>query len=244
MPDPDEPPAPAHASCRPGRLAFLLAWFWSSLASAAPALWFPDAPSIRRYVWAGEPCAGCRDLSPRPAWERMVELAGLGPVRFLLAPDESLGHAYATAPNRVVLSPAALRLASCHLNFVVGHELAHLARRHFDEDAIALSVYSGRPADWTGDGQAALQLADGDFGLVLRVSHLWQDQEEEADWLGALLAAQASGCSLEAGAMAYLGHDLASGGGLAAAHAPTMERVVRLLPFAETARRLGNMARP
>lgn len=90
----------------------------------------------------------------------------------------------------------------------------------------------------------ALQRVDGNFGQALRVSHLWQQQEDEADWLGVLLAAQASGCSLEAGALAYLGHDPEAGGGLAAAHAPAMERVLRLLPFAESARRLGTMAPP
>lgn len=88
MPGADEPPSAA----RPGQWLVLLAWGWSGLAGAA-ALWFPDSPVIRHYTWRGEPCSGCRDLPPLPAWERMAELAGLGPVRFLLGPDEGLGHA-------------------------------------------------------------------------------------------------------------------------------------------------------
>lgn len=224
------------------RALLLMAWAWTGLAGAAPASWFPDVPNIRRYVWSNGACADCQALAAEPAWARMAALAGVDRVRFLLAPDESQGDAYAAAPDRVVLSPAALKLAPCHLAFVVGHELAHLARRHFDEDAIALSVYSGRSANWTTLGEQALQLVDGDFGLALRVSHLWREQEDEADWLGALLAAQAGGCTLEAGALSYLVHDTQGGGGLAAAHAPSMSRARLLLPFAESARRLAALA--
>jgi Zn-dependent protease with chaperone function len=170
----------------------------------------------------------------------MVALAGVPAVRFRAAPDESGGPAYSVAPDLVVLSPAALKLATCQLAFLVGHEIAHIARRHFDEDAIALSVFSGRSARWTRRGEAAMQLANGDFGLALQVSHLWQQQEQEADWLGALLAAQACGCSIRAGALAYFGEDGASGGGIAATHAPSADRMRQLLPFAESARRLAN----
>jgi len=100
-------------------------------------------------------------------------------------------------------------------------------------------VYSGKPAYWTHQGEDAMQLVDGDMGLALRVSHLWQDQEHEADWVGALLAAQACGCSMEAGALAYFRHDGGSGGGIAAAHASSVERMQQLLPFTESAQRLA-----
>ena len=172
----------------------------------------------------------------------MAALAGLENVRFKGAPDEKGGQAYSVAPNVVVLSPSALKLKTCQLAFLVGHELTHIARRHFDEDAIALSVLSGKPAHWTDKGDDAMQLADGDFGLVLRVSHLWEDQEHEADWLGALLAAQAGGCSIEASALAYFRNDRDLGGGIGAAHASTAERMQQLQPFAESARRLAERA--
>lgn len=218
---------------------FLILFAWAGSAHAAqPAEWFPDSPTFRHYAWDDSPCPGCRTLSPSPAWTRMTELAGLSNVHFMAAPDESSGQAYSVAPNVVVLSPSALKLETCQLAFLVGHEIVHIAQRHFDEDAIALSVYSGKPAHWTRQGEDAMQLADGNFGLALRVSHLWQQQEQEADWLGALLAAQAYGCSIEAGALAYFRDDGKSGGGMAAAHAPSGERMQQLLPFIESARRL------
>jgi hypothetical protein len=178
-------------------------------------------------------------LVPRPTWRHMAALAGLSKVQFRVAADESGGDAYSVAPDVVVLSPAALKLKPCQLAFLVGHEIAHIARRHFDEDAIALSVYSGKPANWTRQGSEAMELVDGDFGLALRVSHLWQQQEQEADWLGVLLAAQACGCSIESGAMAYFRQDLGSGGGIAAAHATSVERMRQLIPFTESAQRLA-----
>jgi hypothetical protein len=210
-------------------------------AQPAPAAWFPDSPTIRHYAWGEQSCPGCKALNPQSVWTRMARLAGLPSVRFLAAPDESSGQAHALAPDAVVVSPSALKLESCQLAFLVGHEIVHIAQRHFDEDAIALSVFSGRPAHWTRQGDAAMQLIDGNFGLALRVAHLWQQQERDADWMGALLAAQACGCSLEASALAYFRHD-ESGGGLAAAHAPSTQRMLQLLPFAESARRLAERA--
>jgi predicted Zn-dependent protease len=168
----------------------------------------------------------------------MASLAGVPGVRFRLAPDENLGPAYAVAPDIVVLSPAALGLETCQLAFLVGHEIVHIAQRHFDEDAIALSVLSGKPAHWTTRGEDAMQLVEGNFSLALRASHLWQAQEREADWLGALLAA-ACGCDIEAGALAWFRKEGASGGGLAAAHAETRERVHELLQFGDMARQLA-----
>ncbi|MBI1285100.1 MAG: hypothetical protein GC183_12280 [Thiobacillus sp.] len=169
----------------------------------------------------------------------MAALAGISNIHFRLAPDESGGEAYSVAPDVVVLSPSALKLTPCELAFLVGHELVHIARRHFDEDAIAVSVYSGKRANWTRHGSDAMQLVDGDFGLAMRVSHLWQDQEFEADWLGALLAAQACGCSIESGAMAYFRRDIDAGGGIAAEHSSSAERLRALMPFAESAKRLA-----
>ncbi len=229
----------ARSGARLSLFLILLAWSGSThAAQLTRAEWFPDSPTFRHYAWDEQPCHGCTALSSIPAWTRMAELAGLSDVRFKVAPDESGGQAYSVAPNVVVLSPAALKLAPCQLAFLVGHEIVHIAQRHFDEDAIALSVYSGKPAHWTHQGEDAMQLTDGNFSLALRVSHLWQQQEQEADWLGALLAAQACGCSMEAGALAYFRNDGESGGGMAAAHAPSTERMRQLLPFIESARRL------
>lgn len=211
-------------------------------AASAPTVWFPDSPTLRYYAWTYQPCAGCDVLTPRPAWVRMAALAGLPEVRFLGAPDESSGPAYSAAPDVVVLSPAALKLETCQLAFLIGHEIVHIAQRHFDEDAIALSVLSGRPAHWTERGEDAMQLAEGNLGLALRVSHLWRQQEHEADWVGALLAAQVCGCSIEDGALAYFRRDDESGGGIAAAHAPSAERMRQLLPFSESAQRLMQRA--
>jgi Zn-dependent protease with chaperone function len=169
----------------------------------------------------------------------MASRAGLSQVNFKRAPDESEGHAYSVAPGLVVLSPSALKLPRCQLAFVIGHEIAHIAQRHFDEDAIALSVYSGKPATWTRQGEGALQLADGNFGLVLKLSPLWQKQEQEADWLGALLAAQVYGCNLEESALAYFRQDDdESDSDMAATHPSDAQRIQQLLPFAESARRL------
>lgn len=213
-------------------------------AQPAPAVWFPDSPTFRQYDWAEQPCHGCVALSPQPAWTRMALLAGSQEVHFMSAPDEMGGQAYSVAPNVVVLSPSALQLAPCQLAFVVGHEIVHIAQRHFDEDAIAMSVYSGKPAHWTHQGESAMQLADGNLGLVLRITHLWQLQEQEADWVGALLAAQACGCSIEDSALAYFRQDRESGGGIASAHAPNMERMRQLLPFTESAQRLAQRFQP
>lgn len=211
-------------------------------AQPAPAAWFPDSPTIREYGWADQPCPGCKALDPLPSWSRMAALAGKPRIQFKSAPDESGGQAYSVAPNVVVLSPSAFKLKTCQLAFLIGHEIAHIAQRHFDEDAIALSIFSGMPANWTSKGEDAIQLADGDFGLALRVSHLWEKQEHEADWMGALLAAQACGCSLDASALAYFRNDSESGGGIAAAHAPNAERMRQLRPFTESARRLAERA--
>ena len=235
---------PAWRRFRRGLVLSLLACAGLSVQTvrAAPASWFPDSPTFRFYSWNYQPCPGCQALTPRPAWTRMAALAGLPNARFQSAPDESLGQAYSAAPDVVVLSPAALQLNTCQLAFLVGHELVHVAQRHFDEDAIALSVFSGKPAHWTSRGEDAMRLAEGNFGLALRVAHLWQAQENEADWMGALLAAHAAGCSIESSAIAYFRQDGESGGGVAAAHAPNMERVRHLLPFAESARRLTQLA--
>jgi len=227
-----------------GLIALFCAGVLPALATPpAPADWFPDAPTFRHYAWGDQPCTGCSPLSPRPAWTRMAQLAGLPEVQFRRAPDENEGHAYSVAPNGVVLSPSALLLPDCQLAFVIGHEIVHLAQRHFDEDAIALSVYSGKPAYWTRQGDDAMQLAEGNLGLMLKLSPLWQQQEREADWLGALLAAQVCGCSLEDSALAYFRQDDDEpGDDLVASHPPNAERIRQLLPFTESARRLMALA--
>ncbi len=208
------------------------------IAASAPADWFPDPPTLRHYVWSFQPCLGCVEYAAPPDWRRMAALAGLQTVRFIHSPDDNFGPAYSAAPDVIVLTPSALKLEACQLAFVIGHEIVHIAQRHFDEDANALSVYSGKPGDWTVLGEDAMQLSEGNFGLALRLSHLWQAQEQEADWVGALLAAQASGCSIESGALAYFRQEIEAGGGVAAAHAPSMERIRQLLPFTDSAKRL------
>ncbi len=227
-----------------GLIALLCAGFLPAQAAPpSPAAWFPDAPTFRHYAWRDQPCTGCASLSPRPAWTRMALLAGLPEVHFRRAPDENEGHAYSLVPNVVVLSPSALQLPDCQLAFVIGHEIVHLAQRHFDEDAIALSVYSGKPAYWTRQGDDAMQLTEGNLGLMLKLSPLWQQQEREADWLGALLAAQVCGCSLEDSALAYFRRDDDEpGDDIVASHPPDAERIRQLLPFTESARRLTALA--
>lgn len=206
-------------------------------AKAAMAAWFPDRPDVRDYNWSYQPCPGCKPLVSAPAWARMADLAGVAHIRFMAAPDEHNGQAYSAAPDVVVLSPSVLKLRPCQLAFVVGHEIAHIAQRHYNEDAEAVLVLSGKPSNWTRNGDEAMQLADGDFGLMMRLTRLWQDQEMEADWLGSLLAAQACGCNLKAGAMAYLSAD-DEGGGIGAAHPRNQDRIHHLIPFEESARRL------
>jgi hypothetical protein len=142
----------------------------------------------------------------------------------------------------VVLSPSALKLPDCQLAFVVGQELVHIAQRHFDEDAHELLMLSGKPANWIRAGENAIALLDGNFSLALRMSPSWQHQEWEADWAGSLLAAQACGCSLEKGALSYLRGDSEHGGGLAAAHDTSVERMTPLKPFADSAKRLAGRA--
>ncbi len=204
------------------------------------AAWFPDPPAVKRFTWPGEPCEGCSRLRLREEWKTMAALAGLGEVRFLLAASEANGQARSVAPDMVVLAPSALNLPDCQLNFLVGHELAHIAQRHFDEDAHELLVLSGKPAGWSRSGDKVMGLLDGNFALALRMSGTWQQQEWEADWVGSLLAAQACGCTLEKGALSYFRDDVSHGGGLAASHIGNVGRMTLLMPFADSARRLSS----
>jgi hypothetical protein len=206
------------------------------------AAWFPDAPHFTRFTWEGESCDGCKSLAPHSEWKTMAALAGISEIHFVLSPDDSNGHAWSYAPNTVVLSSSALGLPDCQLAFVVGHELVHIAQRHFDEDAHDVLALSGKPADWTRDGDTAMSLLDGDFSLALDMSTTWQQQEREADWVGSLLAAQACGCSLEKGALSYFRKDGQDGGGLAAAHDTNSERISFLKAFVDSARRLASRA--
>ena len=213
-----------------------------SAMGATKAGWFPDPPSTPLFTWSYKPCDGCTDLQPATAWINMSGRAGLQDIHFLLAPDETNGPAYSYAPNAVVLSPAALKLKPCQLSFLVGHELVHIAQRHFDEDAAILSVMSGKKPGWTHVGERAMHLLDDDFVLALRMSPTWQQQEREADWMGALLAADACGCTVEQGAFSYLQGDADAGGGVAAAHESSRERLHFLQAFDESAKRLAARA--
>ncbi|NWG87102.1 MAG: M48 family metalloprotease [Hydrogenophilaceae bacterium] len=205
----------------------------------ARAAWFPDQPATPHYAWTYEPCEDCVRLSAQPGWQLMAALAGVGEVRFLYAAGEAEAHAYSYAPDVVVLTPAILQLDRCQLAFVVGHELVHIALRHFDEDALLMSLMSGKAADWTRKGKVAIDLLTDNIALALRISPHWQLQEREADWLGALLAAEAYGCTLEEGALPYLAAAEGDGGGLAAAHEASFGRAGFLMAFAESARRLA-----
>lgn len=214
----------------------------ASLATPEPApaaAWFPEQPLTRVYDWHYAPCPGCVALKPPPAWLKMRDLAGLHEVHFLRAPNERLGPAYALPPDAVAVSPEGVALPTCQLNFLVGHELVHIAQRHFDEDASVAAVLSGLAPDWTDSGKRALSLLDDNFALALRMSPFWQQQEREADWVGMLLSAQASGCQAEEGALAYLREQRGYGGGLAAAHEESAARVAVLSGFAEAAARLA-----
>lgn len=214
---------------------------WTALAGGLNrAPWFPSAPHTDRFSWLSKPCEGCFPLAPRPEWLTMEALASLGEISFLLASDEDRGPAWSYAPNVVVVSPSALKLPNCQLAFLIGHELVHIAQRHFDEDAHDVLVLAGKPSNWTLTGETALGLLDGDFSLALRMSPIWQQQEREADWVGALLAAQACKCSLEESALSYFGVGGGYGGGLAAAHDTDAERIRFLKAFADSARKLSS----
>ena len=156
-----------------------------------------------------------------------------------MAPSEANGPAYSFAPNAVVIAPSALKLGFCHLSFLIGHEIVHLAQRHFDEDAVAATALSGKPENWTRKGAEAMQLLEDNFILALRMSVLWQQQEREADWVGALLAAQACRCNIEDSALSYLRADQDDGGGVAAAHERSASRVRFLQAFGLSAKRLA-----
>jgi hypothetical protein len=212
--------------------------FRAAAIEPTPASWFPEQPDTPRFDWTYQACEGCRAMTPRPEWLAMARLSGLDQVRFLLAPDETNGPAYSFAPNVIVLAPSALKLQPCHLSFLVGHELVHIAQRHFDEDAITAVVIAGKQQDWTRSGAKAMQLLDDNFPLALKMSGVWQQQEREADWVGALLAAQACRCTLEQSALSYLRKDAGYGGGIAAAHEDSAMRVRFLESFADSAKRL------
>lgn len=237
------------AKCLTPYLARGVKWclaLWAGMAAGGAALasgpdraeWFPDASTFARFTWSDERCVACTPLAPHPAWQAMAQLAGLEQVRFLRTDGEANGPAWSYAPGTVVLSASALRLPRCQLDFLVGHELVHIAQRHFDEDAHDVSVLSGKLATWTTAGEDAMALLDGDFPLALRMSSIWHEQEREADWVGALLAAQAGGCGLEESALAYLSADSESGGGVISAHDDNAQRMRFLMNFVESAKRL------
>jgi Zn-dependent protease with chaperone function len=196
-----------------------------------PAAWLPDSPDTPRFEWTYTPCDGCVELSPRPEWLKLAHLADLGSVRFMLDPSEARGVAYSAAPNVVVLTRTALGLPRCELAFVMGHEMAHLHMRDYDEDAAMAEAFTGHDANWTRDGALAMSLVD--FPLALEMSYAWQRQEETADWIGAMLAAQAQGCRLRDGAFRFL-----SGGqtpeGMLRSHPSDQARVQYLSVFRES----------
>ena len=222
--------------------ALLLATLAATAVQAepsAPADWFPEQPDTPRYQWLPEPCPGCAALEPRPEWLAMAGLAGVRKIHFLSAPGEDNGPAYSVAPDGIALAPSALALEGCRLSFVVGHEIAHIALRHFDEDALTMAALSGRRSDWTSSGNEAIHLLDDNFPLAFRMADFWQMQEREADWVGSLLAAEACGCRIEESALPFLRQEEGYGGGIAASHQASAERARFLQSFAASARRLA-----
>lgn len=201
--------------------------------------WLPAFPHVPAYRWTHRPCDGCLSLIEQPDWRTMADLLGLHSVQFLMAPDEQRGHAFSYPPKAVVLSPSTIEMEVCAVNFLVGHELVHLAYRHADQDAAALALLARRKATWTGDGDTALAMLNDNFLAALNLAFSWQQQELEADWIGALIAAEASGCTLEQGALGYLDGVDAEGGGVAATHGTLADRIEHLKVFSESARRLA-----
>lgn len=210
-------------------------------ASIDVAAWFPDPPHGPRYDWTPYACPHCRATAVPAEWRAMAQRAGVPDTRFLVDPHAS-GDAYAAASDAVVFSPALRTRPRCEQAFVIGHELAHLARRHHDEDAAAALVHNGRPTDWTRDGARAVGQLDGNFGLALRLAPLWQSQEHEADWLGSLLAAEVAGCRMKTAAAAYLA-DATPAGGFALTHPDDARRLADLEPFRGTADQLAGRLR-
>ena len=207
------------------------------------ASWFPDTPAVPHFSWRPRPCPSCTALPPAATWSKMASLAGISKVRFLRTADERNGIAYSVAPATIVLSPAALNLSRCALSFVIGHELTHLALRHYDQDVVTLAFLAHQPVIAGANGDDVIQLLDSDFSLALKMSPYWEAEEHEADWAGSLLAAQACGCTIEKGAMAFLhSHTDEAGGGIAAAHETDQTRIRELQPFIRSAHILADGA--
>jgi len=203
------------------------------------AIWFPDKPIQAAYEWSYAPCEACVPVAPQRDWQKMQQLAGLSSVHFLVASGDQWGDAYSFAPNAVVLSRSAMKLPRCQLDFVIGHEMVHLAMHDFDEDAHSVAVLSGFRPGWTQNGSLALSLLDGDYRLAIQMSPIWMEQERRADWVGALLSAQGGGCQIQEGALAYLTKQAGYGGGIGAAHEVNSARARFLEGFSEPAARLA-----
>lgn len=212
----------------------------SSDSTIHKADWFPDTPNVPHFRWEQRPCPSCTELTKTGHWRKMVSLAGLHDIHFLLAPDDQNGMAYSIAPATIVLSPTAMRLGNCALNFVVGHELTHLALRHYDQDVATLASLTHQTITPDISGDDVIQMLDGDFSLALKMSPYWEAEEREADWAGSLLAAQACGCSIEKGAIAFLRSAESEGGGIAASHKTDKERIKELKPFIPSAHILAD----
>jgi len=225
-----------------GVLAICLGYLASasmSHANVGEAEWFPDRPDQQAYEWHYKPCPDCVPLEVPRDWQRMQRLAGLETVHYLKAKSDKMGDAYSFAPNGLVLSEAALRLPRCQLDFVVGHELVHLAMHDYDEDANSVAVLSGMKPSWTHNGKQALSLLSGDYALAIKMASVWQGQERWADWVGALLAAEGAGCTLQVGALPYLDAKAGYGGGIGAAHEADAVRARFLAGFSEPVARLA-----
>ena len=245
------PAMPECRSMRPvrsiGRIVLLLAQLAAWGAQATPALardqWMPDPPFVGQLVWDIEPpsersCDARIDHRDTALIERLSRHAGLAGVQIEVCSEQ---YAASSIPPGVLrVAPQILGLPHCQKAFILGHELAHLAMRHSEEEFVAtldLSRARRRTAS------EALAIESADLAVVLDLGPLLIAQEREADWIGAMLAAT-EGCNLAASALAFLSQEAlhGDGGGIASAHEENLVRIRLLQSMRPMADRLAAQA--
>ena len=209
----------------------MLAWL-ALIASGgqvwAQEKWMPDKLAVAALPdWADVKSSGC--VAPGGAtlamFDRLKESAGAA--RAELAVCAATGDEARALPSaRIEISPRVEGLTQCERAFVLGHELAHVALGHADFEAHYLIALAHLPTQSAADAMAA---ADYDLSLVFELLPTAQEDEYEADWVGALLAGT-QGCSLDAGALHYFRRFVRSmsGQGLLPTHEEFGRRMERL----------------